>query len=134
MRYLIDSDWLIDHLEEEPAAMQLLDRLSSDGIAISIITYLEVYQGTLRKSDPAQAQARLDEFASTIHVLPISRDVAKRCAELRETLDRHGRRVRARAFDLLNAATALHHGLTLVTHNVGDYDDVPGLQIYEMNV
>ena len=31
--------------------------------------------------------------------------------------------------DLLNGATALVHGLTMVTHNVQDYAHVPGLTI-----
>jgi tRNA(fMet)-specific endonuclease VapC len=31
--------------------------------------------------------------------------------------------------DLLIAATAVHHGLTLVTHNIRDYANVPGLAI-----
>ena len=31
--------------------------------------------------------------------------------------------------DLLNAAVALTHGLTLVTHNTRDYAHVPGLQL-----
>jgi predicted nucleic acid-binding protein len=31
--------------------------------------------------------------------------------------------------DLLNGATALVHGLTMVTHNIKDYSDIPGLTI-----
>jgi tRNA(fMet)-specific endonuclease VapC len=31
--------------------------------------------------------------------------------------------------DMLNAATALVHGLTLVTHNTADYANVPGLTL-----
>ena len=31
--------------------------------------------------------------------------------------------------DLLNAATAVVHNLTLVTHNVQDYANIPGLTL-----
>ena len=31
--------------------------------------------------------------------------------------------------DLVNAATALVHGLTMVTHNTRDYASVPGLSL-----
>jgi predicted nucleic acid-binding protein len=41
MPYLIDTDWVIDLLASVPEAVQLLDRLAQDGIAISIITYME---------------------------------------------------------------------------------------------
>jgi predicted nucleic acid-binding protein len=35
-----------------------------------------------------------------------------------------------RALDLLIAAPALEHQLTLVTRNLGDYNDIPGLDLY----
>ena len=47
MPYLVDSDWVIDHLANVPEAVQLLDRLAQDGIAISIITYMEAFQYNL---------------------------------------------------------------------------------------
>ncbi len=33
--------------------------------------------------------------------------------------------------DLLNASIALVHNLTLVTHNVQDYANIPGLQVVD---
>jgi predicted nucleic acid-binding protein len=36
--------------------------------------------------------------------------------------------VRQRALDLIIAATALEHDLTLVTRNREDFQDIPGLQ------
>ena len=56
MPYLIDSDVVIDHLAAVPAATQLLEQLATDGIAVSIITYMEAYQGVLRS--PHQTRAR----------------------------------------------------------------------------
>ena len=53
MPYLVDTDWLIDHLARAPAAEALLSALAAEGVAISIISYMEVYQGTLRSPDPA---------------------------------------------------------------------------------
>ncbi len=52
MPYLIDTDWLIDRLEEAPEAVTLLDALAAEGIAISIITYLELCEGVLRSMEP----------------------------------------------------------------------------------
>ena len=36
--------------------------------------------------------------------------------------------------DSLNAATALHHTLALVTRNHDDYDDIPGLTLHKEDV
>ena len=128
MHYLVDSDWAIDYVDSAPSAVQLLTPLIADGIAISIITYIEVYQGFLRK-DPEilpQHEAALGRLV----VLPLSVEIAQRCARVREDLRLRGRRTGSRALDLIIAATALEHDLTLVTRNVADYQDIPGLKLY----
>ena len=130
MPYLVDTDWVIDHLANVPEAVQLLDRLAPEGIAISIITYMEVYQGVLRSSGPEGNQSKLKAFVDTVPVLPLTATVARRCAHLRETLRRQGKRVNARALDLIIAATALEYDLTLVTRNTEDYADIPELKLH----
>lgn len=62
MPYLIDTDWVIDLLASVPEAVQLLDRLAQDGIAISIITYMEAYQGVERSPHPEEAQNKLTPY------------------------------------------------------------------------
>jgi len=47
VRYLVDSDWAEDYLAGKSAAVQLLDPLAEEGLAISIATYGEVYEGIL---------------------------------------------------------------------------------------
>lgn len=131
MSYLIDSDWVIDHLGDVPEANELLERLAGEGIAISVITYMESYQGLLR-SPIAQEEVEplFHAFAEGVPVIPLSLEVARRCASLREKLRRQKRRVNARALDLIIAATAVEHDLTLVTRNLEDYDDIPELALY----
>jgi predicted nucleic acid-binding protein len=130
MPYLIDTDWMIDRLDDVPEAAALLDTLSSEGIAVSIITYLELYQGVLRSEDRRDSERHLDALLDAIPLLPLSRSVARRCASVRHALKQTGKRVNSRAFDLIIAATAIEHGLTLVTRNLPDYTDIPELQIY----
>jgi hypothetical protein len=129
MPYLIDSDWAIDHLNDDERAIRLLSELARDRMYISIITYMEAFQGTLRDQDPARL-AKLRTFVAGIPILQFDEAVAEVCARIREQV--RGGRVRAnrRAHDLMIAATALYHGLTLVTRNVGDFADVPGLDLY----
>ena len=131
MAYLIDSDWLIDHLADIPEANDLLEDLADEGIAISVITYMEAYQGLLR-SPVAQEELdpRFNALVEAIPILPLSLAVARRCAGLRETLRTQKKRVNARAMDLIIAATALQHDLILVTRNLDDYQDIPDLRIY----
>ncbi len=130
MPYLIDTDWVIDLLASVPEAVQLLDRLAQDGIAVSIITYMEAYQGVERSPHPEEAQNQLSALLDSLPVVSLSPAVAQRCARLRETLRKQGKRVNARSLDLIIAATALEYNLTLVTRNTEDYADVPGLKLY----
>ena len=90
---------------------------------LSAITLMELELGILRKerSDPragAALRAWLDgkvmaEFAR--RVLPVAANVALRCARLHVSDPRPER-------DALIAATALVHGLTVVTRNLADFE------------
>jgi tRNA(fMet)-specific endonuclease VapC len=128
MPYLLDTDVLRYYLDEVENAVDLVTRLIPDGVALSIITYIELYQGTLQTADPTQAQDRLASLLDTVPMLPLSPATARRCAHLREELKRSRKRVRQRALDLIIAATALEHNLMLVTHNREDFEDIPELQ------
>ncbi len=129
MPYLIDSDWIVDYLSDLRDARDLIERLTPSGLVISIITYMEVYEGVSEQADPIAAQVKFDSFLQGLVLLPLSPAVARRCADLRRQLRRQGRRVRPRSLDLIIGATAIEHDLTLVTRNVNDYRDVPGLKL-----
>jgi predicted nucleic acid-binding protein len=128
--YLVDSDWLIDYIAESPEAVELLERLAPVGVAFSIVSYMESYQGVARTTGPEEARRRLELILENIPVIPFSLSAARRCAELREQLRQHGKRVNQRALDLIIAATAIEFDLTLVTRNLDDFNDVPELKLY----
>ena len=130
MIYLIDSDIIIDHHEGEPDATTILSRLPRSDVAISAVTYMEVYQGTFYAADIAASQTRLDRFLSQIKILDFTPEIARRCARIRFELQERGTRIRSRHLDLMNAATAIHHDLALVTRNIADYQDIPGLRLH----
>lgn len=59
MSYLIDTDWVIDHLLGIPEATQFLTKLTQEAMAISIITYMEAFftKRALTKAYPPFQQA-----------------------------------------------------------------------------
>jgi predicted nucleic acid-binding protein len=130
MAYLLYTDIVIPVQAGDAVTKQLVRPLLPSGIAISIVTYMEALQGVVESADPVAAWMAFDTFLTDVPVLPFSIEVARRCAALRSDLKTRGRRVRSRALDLITAATALEHGLTLVTRNTADYQDVPGLTLY----
>lgn len=90
---------------------------------VSVMTILELETGILRmeRRDPAQGailrawfdQAVLPAFAGRI--LTVDTAVAQRCAALHVPDPRSDR-------DAMIAATALVHGMTVVTRNVADFE------------
>lgn len=132
MSSLLDTTWVIDHLHDDPVAVKLLQSLTVEGIAVSIITYLEAFQGTLRLHGPV-SQSKFETFFAKVPILPLTPAIAQRCAYLREYLKRQGKQPNRRAFDLIIAATALEHGLILVTKNRQDFIDIPDLVLYGGN-
>jgi predicted nucleic acid-binding protein len=57
----------------------------------------------------------------------VDRRIAEKFGEIRARLLDHGRSVAG--MDLLIAATALIHDLTLVTHNTIDFRSIPDLRL-----
>ncbi|HUG15096.1 MAG TPA: type II toxin-antitoxin system VapC family toxin [Thermomicrobiales bacterium] len=130
MPHLLDSDVMIDRLDGDPATVDLMRHLAPSGVAISIVTYMETYQGVLRNPRSRGIEARFNALMAIVPVMDFTIGAAERCAALRQTLSEQGRRVRPRALDLITASIALEHDLTLVTRITADYDDIPGLKLY----
>jgi tRNA(fMet)-specific endonuclease VapC len=53
--YLIDTDWIADYLGGKQVAVDLLQALKDDGLAISLVTFGEIYDGVYHGRDPVVA-------------------------------------------------------------------------------
>lgn len=129
MAYLLDADWAIDALRKRPGPASELHVLSPNGIAVSRVTRAEMYEGAYGSVDPQAALIPIRSFLSAFRVLEITDPIVEGFAEMRAFLARRGTRIAD--FDLLVAATALHHDLTLLTFNRQHFARVPELRIYE---
>lgn len=135
MKYLVDSDYVVDYLKGQDKASVLLDTLFPEGLAISIVTFAEVYEGIYYGHNPKHYTMIFRRFLAGISVLGINRSVAKTFAVIRGNL-RSQRQTKnlvqpKDTYDLFIAAIALHHNLTLVTRNIKDYKLIPKLNIYK---
>ena len=128
MTYLIDSDWVVDYLKGQPAAVAFVDGLRPDGIAVSAVTVAEVYEGIFRGGAAARDEALLLSFLRGIRVSTVDRRVARRFALARSYLRDIGQMIGDP--DIFIAATALQHDLILVTLNVRHFQRIPGLKLY----
>lgn len=106
----------------DPNVLAFAESHSSTRFWLSSVTVLELEMGMLKmaRRDPDQGRRlerwideRLAEFGPRI--LPIDADIARRCAKLHVPDPRPDR-------DAYIAATALVHGMTVVTRNIRDFE------------
>ncbi len=128
--YLIDTDWIIDALYGQAIAMQTLADLAPDGLAVSHLTYAELYEGAHYSRTSEADVTALTDFLDGMALLPTTLAIMESFAVLRGRLTVHLRR-QIGDIDLLIAATALTYDLTLVTRNHKDFQHVPGLKVYQ---
>ena len=129
MKYLVDSDYVADYLKGRTPSTDLLNTLLQDGIAISIITFAEVYEGIYYGHNRIHSTRIFQRFLQGVSVLGITRSIAKQYARMRGELGRKGQLIDQP--DLFIAATATYHHLTLVTRNLKDYERIPDLNIHQ---
>lgn len=130
MPYLFDTDALSEVLRRRPAPAYLewLATVPPDQQATSAVSVGELYRGAFRTPDRERWLERIDrEFLPRVAVLPYDLPVARLYGEIRAELESQG--TMPGEADLQIAATALHHGFTVVTGNVRHFARVPGLRI-----
>jgi tRNA(fMet)-specific endonuclease VapC len=128
MNFLLDTNICSAHLRGN---RQVFNRLlqHSGGLAVSTIVVGELYSWVHRlKTSPVRRQG-LADLLSELHLLPVDHEVARRFGEVRAALLDRG--LPTPEVDLFIASTALVHDLTLVTHNVQDFVNVPGLRVVD---
>lgn len=114
MTSLLDADAATDHLSGEPGVAALISTLAKAELGLAAPTLVELYTGVYRSADPSTAERALRTFLQTVTVLPLTRRVIQRAARLRADLLSRNLSIRTRAYDILAAAFALEHGLTIL--------------------
>jgi tRNA(fMet)-specific endonuclease VapC len=103
------------------------DYLSIHGrFQFSIITRYEILRG-LKAKDANRQVERFEEQCAESLVFPLSDEIVVRAAEIYGSLHKRGALIEDA--DILIAATALVHGLELVTENPSHFSRIPDLVI-----
>ena len=122
--FILDTDVLsaLRRRERSPAAVQWVESQRTTDMYVSVVTVGEIERGITqqRRRNPGFADelaAWLDRVLSWYQdrVLPVDIATARRWGQLSAGLGHNGA-------DLLIAATALEHGLTVITRNVRHFE------------
>ena len=127
MKYLIDTDWIIHHLRGNRVVTRKIETFLPDGIAVSIVSLAELYEGIANSRDPHGDEDRLLQFLGLFEILPVNDAICKSFGQHRAALRRQGNLFGD--LDLIIACTAEHHALTMLTNNRQHFERLPGIPI-----
>lgn len=130
MGFLIDTSVLIEH---ERGRLDLAPHIrwrSEEDLFLSVITASELLHGVHRAREPAiraRRAAWVESVLERFPRLPIDLATARAHARIHADLTAQGNLIGP--YDLWLAASAMTHGLTLVTANGRELERVPGLSV-----
>ena len=128
MKYLLDTSTVSRFVQRNEAVLARVAAEAPVNLAISSVTRLEVEYGL--RANPARERSIgkvVRSFCDALETLPFDAACADRGAEIRAALRARGTPIGP--FDLLIGATALHHGLVIVTNNVREFERIDGLRV-----
>lgn len=125
--YCLDSDFLIDYLNEDARAAQLYEQIQRSGVRVvtTIITAREVLLGALNRGSQAQYNTAEALFLS-LDVLSYDWIEMLATIRLQKELTQKGQSIGTS--DEMITGICLAHNLTLVTRNAKHFAKIKGLK------
>jgi tRNA(fMet)-specific endonuclease VapC len=105
LTYLVDTDFVIQHFRRIQPVTARLQELWPEGIALSIISLAELWEGVIYSRAPEARKEELAEFVRLVEVVTLDEAICRIFGEVRGRLRSQGKRIAD--LDLLIAATAL---------------------------
>ena len=127
MRYLVDTDWLVHYLNGHPEIVGRIQQFSADGLALSLVSLAELYEGVFYSREPGKSEEALQAFLRGVELLGVDDETMRIFGRERGRLRARGQAIGD--FDLLIGATALRHELTILTKNRRHFELIENIQI-----
>ena len=123
----------------DTSTVVLLGRLDSEHLPeeplISAVTLAELSVGPLvatTRKERSSRQAVLQHTEADFEPLPFDAEAARAFGRVAASLRAAGRKVEARGYDAMIAATAIANGLPLFTVNPADFSGIDGLDLRQI--
>ena len=127
MRYLLDTDWVINHLHNIDRVARRIAELAPEGIVISVVSVAELLDGVVNGSNPEKDEQSLQVFLTGFKIMELDAEICRIFAREKGCLRAAGNIIGD--FDILIGATALRHNLMLLSNNRRHFERLPGLTI-----
>src|SRR4029077_5051222 len=126
MTHLLDTNICSAHMRR-PGGLAHRFFQHAGGLTISAVVLAELYAGAYNRLNPDRLLSLIADLLSEVILLDFDHACAREFGKVNGDLLRTG--VSIPDADVMIAAPALVHDLTLVTHNTADFQNIPGLRL-----
>lgn len=126
--YLLDTNICIYFMKNTyPLLTEKLLSHNPTDLLISSITVFELEYGAEKSNWDDKTRHKLAMFLSPFTILPFTGEDAITAGKLRGYLEKQGNPIGP--YDVQIAAQGLSRGITVITHNTGEFNRIPNLQL-----
>ena len=129
MTFLLDTNVCIHVLRKKGNAL-VKSRFAASApadLGLPAVVVAELFHGAALDTNPTSAAVEVETFLSPLGVFDLDTAAARHFGRLRADLEKRGLVIGP--YDMPIAAIALASGLTLVTHNTGEFERVSDLRL-----
>jgi tRNA(fMet)-specific endonuclease VapC len=124
---IVDTDVVSMLFKDDSRAQKYRAHVKGRLLGISFMTLAELERWSLERRSGSIRKAELEKHLTKYAVLPASRELCSKWAEVSWEGRKNGRPIQTA--DAWIAASALHYQVPLITNNVSDYAMISGLAL-----
>ena len=122
LKYMLDTNIAIYVIKRRPPEALATFNQHAGQLCISSITLAELMHGVEKSANPDHNLRQVEDFTSRLTVLEYGNKAASHYGDIRAVLERKGAPVGVN--DLHIAGHARSEGLTLVTNNLKEFEEI----------
>ena len=122
---LCDTNVIIEALKKNPTVIQTIEKIGMDSIAVSVITVMELYYGSLNRAELMKIKRHL----SSIRIFQLGKEISVTASNLIERyVKSHGLQIP----DALIAATSITRDIQLYIGNTKDFVYIEKIRLWSL--
>ena len=127
LKYMLDTNIAIYTIKNKPSEVREAFKAHDGQLCISAVTLMELMYGAEASAAVERNLRDIEGFAARLDVFPYDNEAAAHTGQLRAELRKIGRPIGP--YDEMIAGHARSRGLVVVTHNIKQFENVPGIRL-----
>ena len=126
MKYLLDTNICIYAINGKHKEVEnMLLTIDPHDVCVSTVTVAELAYGAEKSNISERSKLKMNMFLSNYATIPFTYEDALQFGVIRAFLEKQGKVIGP--FDMMIAAQGITNNLTVVTHNIKEFERVPTL-------